>query len=125
MSILRIEATNELPEIFLDSYNSILNFSGVARPENVFDLYTQISSWIDDYNVNFGEEIKCKFNFKYLNTSSRKMVFEILKKLINISKTQNKKLSVCWMYNAKDEDMIELGEEFQELLGVTFSFVVK
>ncbi|MEI7594283.1 MAG: SiaC family regulatory phosphoprotein [Bacteroidota bacterium] len=124
MGVLRIEPTQEMPEIFLDSYNSTLNFSGVSRPENVFDLYNTIMDWIEESSCDFKKEIICNFSFRYINTSSKKMIFEILRELHKISFDANIPLNVNWTYRKIDEDILELGEEFEELIDHKFNYIV-
>lgn len=125
MGILRIESTNELPEIFLDSYNSTLNFSGISKPENIFELFKTIMNWIEESKKDFKNEIICNFYFKYVNTSSKKMIFELLQELKKIAKEKEMPLVINWSHRKIDDDILEIGTEFEELISHNFNYLIK
>ena len=62
------------------------------------------------------------FKFEYFNTSSSKCLFDIFRKL-NIVKESGFDLSINWYYEEDDEDMLEAGEDYADLLGIEFNYV--
>lgn len=48
---------------------------------------------------------------------------DIISKLADISKIDGVSLELNWYYDAMDEDMLESGEEFEDMLGVEFNFI--
>ena len=50
------------------------------------------------------------------------MLLEILYILENIISEQKKKVLIIWNYLEEDDDMLEVGEEYSELVKVPFEF---
>ena len=115
MEILRIDGNKEIPEILIDPENNSIKMSGISRPENVLDLYKRIMSWIEEHKLLFSGDLICDFYFVYINTSSQKMIFELLSKLKAIV---NQDIIINWTYKEKDSFMKELGQEMSEMLNI-------
>ena len=56
--------------------------------------------------------------FEYINTSSTKWIFKILKELAGMKNAENVK--VTWYYEQGDEDMCELGFILRSLIECPF-----
>jgi hypothetical protein len=69
-------------------------------------------------NPNCSLIITCEF--EYINTSSSKALFNILKKAFD----KINHVSVIWGYEEDDEDMFEQGKTYEEALGESFEFKV-
>lgn len=120
--VIRIEGSDDTPEIFLDAENFIFKVSGISRPENVIAVYSKILDWLENYESEIKENgLISEFYFKYINTASQKMVYEVLDKLEKIH-ADSSNITIIWGYNEKDEDMMEIGEEFADLLEIPFDF---
>lgn len=113
MDALIIDGNVEIPDILIDPNNNSIKMIGVSRPENVLGLYKEIMNWIEVHKSLFTGHLVCDFKFVYINTSSQKMIFELLNKLKNIA---NLDITVNWSYREKDVFMKELGEEIAEML---------
>lgn len=59
---------------------------------------------------------------EYFNTSSSKCLYDILKEIKYLS-DQGKEVNVRWYYEQDDEDMMEAGEDYSDLLDLPFVFV--
>ncbi len=121
METLKIEATIDTPAIILDSNNNHFEISGKSYPEDTKEFYGPVLAWIDLYVSSPNKETTFIFKLKYFNSSSYKPIFDILNKL-HIIKTKNIKVNVEWHYKDGDTDMLEAGEEFGDLVEVSFSF---
>jgi hypothetical protein len=121
MTPLKIEATVDTPGITLDARNNHFEISGKSYPEDTKEFYGPVLAWMDLYVATPGPETTFIFKLKYFNSSSYKPIFDILTKL-NAIKAKNGKVKVEWHYKAGDEDMMEAGEEFAELVDLDFSF---
>jgi hypothetical protein len=117
---LIIEGTNNTPSIKLDADNQILTVSGRSLPENAPVFYASIFDWVKEYLDTSNKEKETIFEFKleYFNTSSSKVIYELLKLLAQLPL-----LEVRWYYETDDEDLLEAGEEFSELISAKFSFI--
>ncbi|MEM7298694.1 MAG: SiaC family regulatory phosphoprotein, partial [Bacteroidota bacterium] len=58
----------------------------------------------------------------YFNTSSSKCIYDILKE-IKFLKERGKNVRVRWYYEQYDEDMMEAGEDYSDLLDLPFAFI--
>ena len=126
MKILRIQKTEESPEIIFNNETHIHYFRGESYPENVSEFYEPIMEWLNEYIDNLNDE-KVIFNFEiiYFNSSSSKILMDIFYILDEVSE-KKKNIIVNWIYDKEDDSSLEYGEEFAEDLDdLTFNLVEK
>jgi hypothetical protein len=121
MENLIIEGTNATPAVLFFTEKGILKFAGKSLPEDAVNFYQKIEIALNDFVVNS----ECDFlhitcEFEYINTSSSKALFNILKKAVE----RVDKVSIVWGYEEDDEDMLEQGEDFADALDVEFEFKI-
>ena len=121
MDPLKIELTQSTPKIYLDKDSGKFEVAGKSFPEESRIFYTPLFTWLEEYAKNPNEETLFEFNMEYFNSSSSLIILEILNLLDKIFKS-GKKVSVSWNYLDIDEDMLEAGEEYSELVKVPFVF---
>jgi len=114
MENLIISKTNYTPDINFDTDTGILNISGKSYPENTFEFYTPVTSWIAEYVKSTNNE-KLIFNFEltYLNSSSLKSYFDILD-ILEESHNEGSSIEINWIYESDDDIIEETGEDFKE-----------
>ena len=95
---------------------------GRSIPENPGDFFRPIREWISEYAKNNIEKSKIELGFEYINTSSIKWIFTILKELSEMKEIV-KNASVTWYYEHGDEDMCELGFILRSLVECPFIVV--
>lgn len=68
------------------------------------------------------KSLTANFAFEYFNTSSSKCLFDILKRLAQFEQSG---MSICvnWFYEEDDEDMRETGEDYEDVLGLSFNYI--
>ncbi len=120
--VITINPTNDSPAIILDSANQLLKISGASYPENAVDIYSRVFEWIDKFDKFEDTNLHCEFYFNYLNSASRKIVYEMLLKLESLN-LNGKKVSMTWYYDEFDEDMYDFGEELAELVNIPFEII--
>jgi hypothetical protein len=110
MNNLKIEATSSTPAIQFKRDGRML-IEGRSLPENVQKFYDPLMDWAKKINA---EAVKLDINMEYLNSASTKKILEFLKILDanNCIKT----FIVNWHYETDDEDTLENGQIFEELL---------
>ncbi|MGM0597585.1 MAG: DUF1987 domain-containing protein [Myxococcota bacterium] len=116
-----IKGNIKVPEVYLDKNKGIIQFRGRALPENAKELFIPIFNWIEMYLKTPNSTTRLIFNLEYFNTSSSKMLTEIIKKLKKLG-PQGKKLIVEWHYPEDDEDVLESGEAFEEITKINFKY---
>ena len=121
MEALKIEITQSTPKIHLDKKLSKFELAGKSFPEESRSFYAPLFAWLEEYAKDPNEETLFEFNLEYFNSSSSLIIFEILNLLNEIFKNGNK-VSVSWNYLDIDEDMLEAGEEYSELVKIPFVF---
>lgn len=119
MTTLKIEGTDDSPDVTLDKENSIFQISGQSLPENVVRFYEPILAWIDEYASAPNDETKFEFKLDYFNTASAKLILDILLKFEKIHKEGNSVL-IAWHYLEEDEDMRDSGEAYGNMIETPF-----
>jgi hypothetical protein len=122
MEALYVPPTNETPEIKLDPQAGVFSFSGKSFPENVNEFYGETFKLIEAYIQQPNQKTTLEFSWVYFNTATSKAIVKIITLLNSVTK-HGKEIKISWKCRKDDELMIEKGEEFQELLGSTFSIV--
>jgi hypothetical protein len=95
---------------------------GRSIPENPGEFYRPIHNWIDAYAQNYTGKSKIDLGFEYINTSSIKWIFTILKDLSEL-KELSQNATITWYYELGDEDMCELGFILRSLVDCPFVVV--
>jgi len=122
MDNLIIEGSKQTPEINFDVASGVLRISGRSIPENTFEFFNPVLNWLDEYALEAPDKVVAKINLEYFNTSSSKYILEILKRLKGILK-EGKEVLVQWYYEEDDEEMMETGEDYEDVSGLTFEII--
>lgn len=122
MEKLIIRPTRITPLIYFDPNRGLLELRGKSSPENSIQFYSQLIHDLEEFGKNGKQNLIANFKFEYFNTSSSKCLFDIFRKL-NIVRENGFELSINWYYEEDDEDMLEAGEDYADLLGIEFNYV--
>ena len=95
---------------------------GRSIPENSGEFYRPVHEWISKYAQNYLKKTKIEFGFEYIDTSSTKWIYTILKEL-SVMKDLVSNTRVKWYYEQGDEDMCELGFILRSLVECPFVIV--
>lgn len=121
MEHLKIEGTKQSPFVDFNAENGKLELSGRSIPENSFEFYNPLLEWLMEYAKNPKEETVLKVYLEYFNTSSSKYILEVLKKLKEVIKGGGA-VRVDWCYDEDDEEMMETGEDYEDVTGLEFEY---
>ena len=119
MEIIQIEGKQDTPNVHLDKEKGIFELSGKSFPADVGVFYTKITDWLSEYAENPNEKTVFIMKMDYFNTASSKVILDILYKLEDI-KLDGHDVTIKWLYPDDDEDMMETGEEYDEIVDVDF-----
>ena len=122
MESILIEPTRITPLINFDPDEGILELKGRSSPENSILFYQRLIDALDDFVESDKESLVANFAFEYFNTSSSKCLFDVFKRLSRIHE-EGKSLTINWYYEEDDEDMMEAGEDYCDLLDLEFNFI--
>lgn len=124
MEPLNREPTSKTPGISFDPASGIFSMKGMSCAEYAREFYLPINQWIDEYATNPQPETIVNIHFKYFNTSSAKCLLSLLQKLNEI-RQNGSKVVVNWYYEKDDEQMIQDGENYSEILDFPFQLKEK
>ena len=116
-----IEPTRTTPLVMFDPDEGLLEMKGRSSPENSIQFYQQILDCLDEFANTGGEAIVANMAFEYFNTSSSKCLFDVFKRLNKISET-GRDITINWYFEEGDDDMMEAGEDYSDLLDLDFNF---
>jgi hypothetical protein len=122
MERIFLEPTRVTPLINFDPNEGILELKGRSSPENSILFYQRLIDALDSFIESDHEHLVANFAFEYFNTSSSKCLFDVFKRLAKLQ-DDGKNLIINWFYEEDDEDMMEAGEDYCDLLDLEFNFV--
>jgi hypothetical protein len=117
MEKITLKGTFETPSVLLDSEEGKLEFSGRSLPEDSTSFYRPILRWIEQYVACPNGNTNIAIKLEYFNTATSKVLLAILSKFENASN-----VTVHWFHYEEDEDMLESGKEFEELVKLPFAY---
>ena len=116
---LRIEATEDTPEIDFDTTTGVFKVTGRALPENAHEFFKPIEEWVQSYVESPVESTVVEMRIDYFNSAATRYIFNLLMCFEDIV-DDGGDAKVIWYYK-EDDDMIETkGEELASILEVPF-----
>ena len=114
MENLNIEATKYTPKIDLNAEEKVLIIVGKSYPENTFEFYEPVVSWIKKFFDHIeDEDVLINIDLEYLNSSSLKAYFDIFD-IFEKAQDNGKNLKIKWIYDEENDIAEETGEDFIE-----------
>jgi uncharacterized Fe-S radical SAM superfamily protein PflX len=110
MKEIIIEKTVSTPAIeFYDDGRMLIE--GRSLPEDVNIFYKPLIEWVAALKT---EQVKIDINLEYINSASTKKLLEMLKSID--ANNCIKSFIINWHYEEGDDDNLETGQIFEELL---------
>ncbi|HEX8552440.1 MAG TPA: biofilm regulation phosphoprotein SiaC [Abditibacteriaceae bacterium] len=122
MTDLDIPATQSSPLVKTSSANGTIEMRGDSYPENSFEFFTPVISWVREYLDSSKALLRLDLHLLYLNTSSVKVMMDIFDMLEEAHAT-GREVRACWFYDAENERIAELAEEFKEDCSFDFQII--
>jgi hypothetical protein len=120
MDNITLQPGPKTPHVLLDS-TGYIELKGKSIPENSVEFYKPVFDWLDAYAANPKPSTKVLVELEYFNTSSSKCILDIFRKLESLHKSGKSTVSIAWLYDEDDEDMMETGEDYQTIVKVPFT----
>jgi hypothetical protein len=117
---IKSDSSKRTPWIILEPGRIFI--MGRSIPENPGEFYLPVFEWISEYVVKYRGKSKIDIGFEYINTSSIKWIYTILKELADLNDI-NENANVTWYYEHGDDDMGELGFILRSLVECPFVVV--
>jgi SiaC family regulatory phosphoprotein len=116
-----IQGTEDTPAIILDKSAGTYSIIGRSLPEDVMTFYKPTLDWLTEFSKSPSAEMNMDIKLEYFNTASSKILLDILMKLDEMA--ERAKIVINWHYDKNDEDMLEAGEEYSELVEIPFKLM--
>lgn len=120
----RIEGNSQRPTVIIDSENGLIELSGSSIMENPLEVFIPVFNKIAEYVDNPQPKTTVNFKLTYFNTSSSKLLLDLIQNLENVHKQERSVIQVNWYYFEDDENMMEIGEDFAMLCNVPIDILV-
>lgn len=123
MKNLSIEGTTKTPTVKFDINEGVLEIKGRSIPENSTEFYKPLLDSLKKFEKPSNGALHVNFQLEYFNTSSSKCILDVLKSIV-IIRESGTEVAINWHYEEDDEDMLESGENYQELVKIPFNMVL-
>jgi hypothetical protein len=117
-----INATKATPAINFNSQTGILSINGRSIPEDSVSFFEPLQNIIRQYLENSLPNNTINIRFDYLNSSSTACLLGILRDYEKLNKTIT--TIVNWQYESEDEDILNIGLNFSEIIDLKFNMIV-
>lgn len=121
MEPLIIQPTERYLSVALVAETGKLVFEGRSLPEDGKLFFAPIITWLEKYALKPAERTLCIFKMEYFNSSSRKSIVDVFGILDSI-REKGHAVSILWMYEKGDDELLEMGEEYKNLFELEFEF---
>lgn len=118
MEKITLTGTFETPAVILDSEQGIIELSGRSLPEDTIQFFKPVLNWVDEFLQHPSPKAEILIKLEYFNTATSKVLLNLLTRFENAKAP----VEVKWFHFEEDEDMLESGKEFEELVKLPFSF---
>jgi len=118
---LTIEPTKKTPRIILEPGRIFI--TGRSIPENSNIFYQPVHEWISRYMSEWKGTTDIILAFEFINTTSIRWIYTILKEVAEIIYMLNSQVKISWYYEEGDEDMYDLGSIISTLVRCPFRII--
>jgi hypothetical protein len=110
MEDIYIAATENSPKVILSYNEGLIEFEGKCYPENTFDFFDPIMSWLTAYfDGNSAFYTKINIKLTYFNSATTQVLFDIFD---TVQDGTYSNLEIYWYYDAEDETGLEDFEDY-------------
>ena len=122
MESILLEGTSHSPAISCNADTGVIEIKGRSIMPNAVEFYKPINDWLAAHSLMPQKNTQVDIKLEYFNTSSSKCLLDIFKKLKLIVDSDNK-VEINWYHKEDDEDMIEAGEDYEDIINIPFKFI--
>ncbi len=119
----KCESTRTTPYASVNYQAGKIELSGRSSPENTMEFYEPFLRAIAAMRIAKQQTIQADFKLMYFNTSSARCIYLIIKQLKKLQ-SYDKRVSINWYAEEDDEDMLETGMDFQDIVDIEFNIIM-
>ena len=121
--LLEREKTDLTPYVLIDEENGYMNFEGESYHENIYEFFSEIKDWLDNYLGTDFKTFTFDFELKYFNSSTVRILLGMLRDMDRSANVDN--ITVNWITTKGNKIITECGEKFQERLkNLKLNFII-
>lgn len=120
---LFIEKTRTTPVVSFEPEKNRFEISGVSFPEDSKAFFEPLVNYLNSAAGAITAEAVFDFKLDYFNTSSARCLLDVLFAIDRCYRL-GKQVTINWYYNAGDEELREVGEEFDMLINCPINLKV-
>jgi hypothetical protein len=121
MDNLVIAQSSSSPAISADWNTGVISMKGDSYPENSFELFAPLIDWVEAFLAQANRPLQLDLELVYLNTSSIRSMMDIFDQM-EVAHKKGQTVNARWIYEAANERVGQLAEEFRE--DCTFPFTI-
>lgn len=121
MENLSIQQGIKTPHLNFSKDSGILEIKGKSIPENSIEFYRPVYEWLDAYAQQPQSKTEMVVQLEYFNTSSSKCLLDVFRKLEALQASGKSTVTVSWLYEEDDEDIMEAGDDYQTIVKLPFT----
>jgi SiaC family regulatory phosphoprotein len=122
-NIYYIKESPTTPEVRFNFTTGLLEIKGVSIPEDTEEFYNPLFEALEEYlKTENPAKIEMSFKLIYVNTSTAAVLGKMIKILEPLEGDQ-REVIVNWYYEIEDEDMKDLGEDFNSYTSLKFELI--
>jgi hypothetical protein len=120
-----INGTSNTPDINFDLVKGELTISGRSIPENSIEFYNPLFAALDKYlaDPNPKNATTLNIQLEYYNSSSSACLLSVFKKLEKFNKGKGSPVTINWIYEENDEDILAAGKNFEGMVDLPFKMI--
>jgi hypothetical protein len=123
MEDIYVKESPTTPEVRFSVASGNLEIKGVSIPEDTEEFYRPLTDWIEEFiKTQQPDQVVMAFKLIYVNTSTSAVLGKIIK-LLEPPAGKELSIKIEWYYEAEDEDMKDLGEDFHSFTKLPFELV--
>ena len=122
MENIKIQATFKSPEISFDAKQGIFDIIGNSIPENTDRFYEPLLDWLKVYFQNPRENSTLNIKLFYINSASIRHILTLVELMDSFYK-KDIKITVNWYYEEDDEDILDNGKLYQQMVKVPINLI--
>ena len=121
--ILQKNEENTLPEVIFEEIKRTLSIKGKSISLAVVEHFDPFFPYFKK-EIDRDEDLKIIIDLEYFNTKASRILLDIFKIAKKVEKN-GRELSIDWYYEEDDDDMLEAGEDYSDIIKVPFNFIEK
>ena len=123
MDDIFIKEAPTTPEVRFNFEEGELEIKGVSIPEDTEEFYNPLLEAIEEYiKIENPKKITVSFKLIYVNTSTSAVLGKMIK-ILEPLEDGDRIVNINWYYEAEDEDMKDLGEDFNSFTKLHFELI--